>query len=96
MRDPLSSTGLLLAGGLIDLMLAAGRGSISRFLLTALAGGLGNGLVLLLKLLMGQVPRAVLTQGLPYAFVTYIGFGLAGGLVAALALIAARSQKSAS
>lgn len=83
-QEPVKSLGLVVAGGVIDGLLYLSRRWPLQVLWFTLAGGLGNGAVLVVKLLSGDLPKAVLKSGLGFAFMTYIGFGLAGGLIAGL------------
>src|SRR5579859_6297746 len=86
--------GILVAGALLD-GTAWVRAHTGIFLWALVGGAVGNAAVLATKLVAGDVPRAILRQGIGFGFETYLAFGALGGAIAGLvALAAVRARAS--
>ncbi len=56
-------------------------------------GVIGNAVVLMAKLALGDLPRAVLKQGIGFGLETYLAFGALGGFVVGAAALAASCRR---
>jgi hypothetical protein len=86
--------GILVAGALLD-GTAWIRAHTGIFLWAFVGGAVGNAAVLVTKLIAGDVPRAILRQGIGFGLETYLAFGALGGAIAgivALAVLRARGS----
>ncbi|MBU6423266.1 MAG: hypothetical protein KGJ98_10625 [Chloroflexota bacterium] len=80
--------GILAAGIVLDA--ASSLRSLATPLLWSIGmGAIGNAVVLLAKLALGDLPRAILREGVGFGLETYLAFGALGGLCVGLGALAA-------
>lgn len=92
--DPSQGIGILVAGVVLDAASAL-RGPAGTLLWSIVAGAVGNAVVLMAKLALGDLPRAVLKQGIGFGLETYLAFGALGGfVVGAVAFAASRRGRT--